>query len=112
MQAIDKHAPLRKQTVRNFRAPWLDEELRDLMKLRDDLKNVALLSSFESDGQMYRRLRNYVTALKKKKKQLYYGNKIKDIKDDKKKLWSLVNGMMGRKPKSTSTYLEVEGNFD
>jgi len=61
---------------------------------------------------MYRRLRNYVTALNKNKKQLYYGNKIKDIKDDKKKLWSLVNGMMGRKPKSTSTYLEVEGNFD
>ena len=40
-----------------------------------------------------------------------YGNKIKDIKDDKKKLWSLVNGMMSHRPKSTSTYLEVEGTF-
>lgn len=41
MQVIEKHAPIRKQTVRNLRSPWLDEELRELMKQRDDAKKSS-----------------------------------------------------------------------
>ena len=32
------------------------------MRLRDEAKKSAILSSFESDWQIYRKLRNYVTA--------------------------------------------------
>lgn len=81
------------------------------MKQRGDAKYLAIASNYESDWQMYKRLRNYVTTFNKKKKQLYYENKIKAVKNDKKKLWSLVNGMMGQRPKSCPAYLEVEGNF-
>lgn len=42
---------------------------------------------------------------------MYYRNKIKDVIADKKRVWSLINGMMGQRPKSCPAYLEIEGNF-
>lgn len=40
----DKHAPIKKFTVRSVKAPWLDEELRNMMRDRDLLKKSAILS--------------------------------------------------------------------
>ena len=42
MPIIDKYAPLRKQTVRNVKAPWLDQELHELMKQRNQAKVDAI----------------------------------------------------------------------
>lgn len=38
---------------------------------------------------------------------MFYDNKIKYVKNDKKRLWSLVNGMIGHRLR----YLEMEGKF-
>ncbi len=85
LQVLEKHAPLRKYTVRSKRSPWLDSELRNLMKQRDDAKTVAVQSGLQSDWQIYKKSRNYVTASNKKKKLMFYETKIKDVKNDKKK---------------------------
>ena len=68
LRVIDVHAPMRKQTVRNVNSPWLDSELKDLMKQREEAKKVAVTSGYESDWQIYKKLRNYVTAANKKRK--------------------------------------------
>ena len=78
------------------------------MRLRDEAKKSAIISSFESDWQIYRKLRNYVTSLNNKKKQSFHKNKINNEENDKKKMWNVVNDMMGRKPKSCPFYLEVD----
>ena len=57
------------------------------MKQRNEAKKVAAISGYQSDWQIYKKLRNYVTAINKKKKQLYFKNKIMSVKNDKKKLW-------------------------
>ena len=108
---IELYAPMRKNTVRNFKSPWLDTELRESMRSRDKAKQAAMISGSESDWQVYKKLRNYVTAQNKRKKQLFYENKIKSVKSDKKKMWNVVNDMMGRNPKSCPSYLEVDGTF-
>ena len=38
---VDKHAPLRKRSVKGSSAPWLDKELRSLMLQRDNAKTTA-----------------------------------------------------------------------
>ena len=38
---IDKHAPVKKLTVRTVKAPWMDEELKNCMVERDGAKGVA-----------------------------------------------------------------------
>ena len=57
----DKHAPIKKLTVRSLKAPWLDEELRNLMRERDLLKRSAIMSGNVADWQAYRSLRNIIT---------------------------------------------------
>ena len=48
-----KHAPLRKSTVRSNGAPWIDDELRNVMIQRADAKNVAEKYGTLFDKQSY-----------------------------------------------------------
>ena len=41
MSIADKHAPLRKCTVRSNGATWIDDELRKFMIQRFDAKEIA-----------------------------------------------------------------------
>lgn len=59
---IDHHAPVRKMTVRTFGAPWLDEELKQQMALRNEAKAIANKTGSVIDRRKYFKLRNYVTS--------------------------------------------------
>ena len=111
LRVIDTHAPMRKQTVRKVNCPWVDSELRDLIKQREDAKKQAVITGYESDWQVYRKLRNHIVTINKKKKRLYYENKINAVGNDKKKMWSVVNDMLGRQQSSGQSYIEVDGSF-
>lgn len=78
---MDKHAPVRRLTVRAARAPWVDEELKGYMGQRENEREVAKKSGFLYDWQIYCKLRNYVTNLNRKKKKLYE-SRINCIKHD------------------------------
>lgn len=74
-------------------------------------KQVANDSGLKSDWQVYCRYRSYVTSLNKRKNKLYYENMIKNINNDSKKMWSVLNDVMGRRRKVTPPYVEKEGLF-
>ena len=80
----DKHAPIKKLTVRSLKAPWLDEELRNLMRERDLLKRSAIMSGNVADWQAYRSLRNIITKLNRQKKKYYYHSKFEECHGDSK----------------------------
>ena len=111
MPLVDKHAPLKKFTVRSARTPWLDKEIKELMKQRDQAKKTAVTTGYKVDWEVYRKLRNSVTKLNRNRKKLYYENRINDSRNDNKKLWNTLNDLLGRNTKSSPSYLEVEGNF-
>ena len=79
LNVVNIHAPMRRQTVRKINSPWLDSELKDLIKQRDEAKKMAVVSGYESDWQIYKKVRNFVVAANKKKKRLYYDDKIKAV---------------------------------
>lgn len=111
MPLVDKHAPMKKFTVRSVGAPWLNRELKEYMVERDQAKLTANRSGYQSDWQIYCKLRNSVTKVNKKKKKLYYEGRINEIKNDSKKLWNTLNNLMGRSTKKTPSFLETEGKF-
>ncbi len=67
---VNKHAPVRKLTVRNAMSPWLDQELKARMMERDRAKTEAIKSGGEQEWSMYCKLRNFVTMLNKTKKKM------------------------------------------
>lgn len=49
-EIVDIHAPLRKYTVKTKPAPWLTDDLRDLMEMRDMAKLEAKTSGYHQIG--------------------------------------------------------------
>lgn len=111
MPIVDKHAPLRRMTVRNIASPWLDAELKEYMKKRDQLKSEASLSRDIGIWERYKQLRNFVTKLNRTKKRIYYEHKFEEAKLDRNKLWNTLNQLTGRRDKSVPTFLDVGDTF-
>ena len=77
---IDKHAPLCEMRVSEKYCPWIDRDLRDLMRTRDKLKKSAIKSKSAPLLDSYRHVRNKVNALNTQQKKEYYNNKISACK--------------------------------
>ena len=108
---MNKHAPVKKKTVRSTTAPWLDNELRQHMTQRNNVKAEAIKSNDAAKWSIYRKLRNYVTKLNETKKRNYFKNRLENAKLDSKKIWNTLNELTGRKVNQTPSYLEAEGHF-
>ena len=66
---VNKHAPLRKFTVKPNGAPWIDEELKNLMKQRNDLKRCFIASGSVNDKSAYCKIRNLITKVNREKRE-------------------------------------------
>ena len=64
---------------------------------RDSAKLTAIRSGYQSDWQIYHKLRNFLTNLNKKKKKMYYKARINAIKNDSKKLCNTLKQLNGKK---------------
>lgn len=62
-------AAVKRLSVRLKKASWLDDELRNCMKRRDQLKKHVFTSGYLADWKAYRLLRNKVTKLNRQKKK-------------------------------------------
>jgi hypothetical protein len=45
----NKHAPIRKMTVKTVKSPWIDEELKNCMVEMDEAKGIANKSGYTTD---------------------------------------------------------------
>jgi len=107
----DQHAPAKRRTVRSNPAGWVDDELREVMKLRDDAKKEALASGLVSDMCIYKKLRNAAVKLNRKKKASYFKSKIAESRNDPKEMWRTLNGMMGRGLRRSACTVERDGEI-
>jgi len=112
-QVVDEHAPVRKSTVRSSPAQWVDGDLRELMTLRDDAKKEAQASGLSSDYMVYKRLRNVVVRENRKKKKAHYRELLDthSCNGDTKKLWRVINGILGRNTCDTPKFIETNGKI-
>ena len=109
MDIVNRHVPLKKITVKNRPAPWLDNNLRALMMERDLAKKAFVKSGSMEDKLRYCQLRNNVTKLNKIKRRDYYKQRLYDARLDGKKLWNVLNDIMGRKSNVSTPFVESNG---
>lgn len=105
----DSHAPLRKFSVKTKSAPWLTDNIRDLMLLRDESKFEARASGLLSDWAVYRKLRNHVVKLNRESKREYFLDAINNSRKDPKSMWNTINNLLGRSKYSTPSSIESNG---
>ena len=53
LPVTDRHAPIKKLTVKTAKSPWIDDELKNVMTERDEAKGMANKSGNTADWQTY-----------------------------------------------------------
>ena len=102
LSMCNKHAPVRRKTIRGVKCPWLTVATKKLMNERDSVLRKARRSGSEVDWSMYRRLRNQVSNRIKIEKRRYQRNEISDNLDNPKSFWKTMKNIFpGNKDKTT-----------
>ena len=99
---IEKHAPLSEMRVSEKYCPWIDKDLRDLMRTRDKLKKSAVKGKSPILMASYRRIRNKVNALNVRLKKQHYTDRISECKGNMKESWKTINELLNKRSKSSN----------
>ena len=73
---IDKHAPIKSMRVSEKYCPWINKDLKGLMRKRDKLKKSAVKHNSSSLMKSYRKIRNRVNQLNINLKRQYFSEKL------------------------------------
>ena len=105
---LDEHAPLRAMKKRRKQVPWITEEVREIMRVRNSLWKKARKTKDEQTWLEFRLARNYVTAEMRRCKRAYLEDVIKSTRKQPRRLWSELNRVMGRHTQSTVQHIQTD----
>ena len=112
---MDKVAPIKLIRISGrwkFTEPWLTTGLeRSSRSLRKLYKASLMEGSTENEKKSYKEFRNIYNWTKRAMMKKYYSDKSSEYRTNTKKLWELMNSIIGKnKNKGCSiSYLTVEG---
>ena len=99
--AIDKYAPLIERRVSDKSTPWLNPEIKKMLRTRDKLKTAAIKSRSNILMEAYKRVRNTTNAMNSKFKKECSTDKIHSCDGNIKDTWSTINMLINKRPKTT-----------
>ncbi|CAH1245976.1 ANTXR1 [Branchiostoma lanceolatum] len=106
----NKHAPVKKFRVKGTDCPpWLSQDVRELMSLRDQARYTAEKTQRPTDWETYKKLRNHTKRLILSKKRNHYTDKINNgsVSD----MWSSLKSLLGKPNSGDITGMkDTEGN--
>ena len=110
LNTLDKHAPLKKKTIRANHAPYMTKTLKSAIMKRTQLANKYHNTRRDIDYSNFRRQKNYVDRLYKKEKKSFVNNLSMGDLTDNKKFWNTFNKLFSDKSKSNHKITLVKGN--
>lgn len=100
---LDRHAPVVQKTVNGKPSPWLTEEVKRHMNVRDQLNRKAQKHGRPVDWQNFRRKKNFVINEIKRSKKNYFKNQLKENYKKSDKLWDTIKRIFPVKKTVTSS---------
>ena len=101
LSIADFHAPEITKKVRSEYAPWITDNIRQVMHRRDFLKKKAVKTGSKQLHDAYKRTRNDLNRLIKNTKATYFTNTLNDCENNPKKMWKTINKLTNKKSKTT-----------
>ncbi len=99
---INKHAPIRHIRVSEKYCPWINAELKQLIRTRDRIKKAAVRQKSQLLMNSYRQLRNKVNKLNISLKKQYFSEKILLHEGNMKESWRTINQLLNKRSKTTN----------
>ena len=98
---LDKHAPFIQILPKDEKKyiPWYNEELKEKIKIKKELLKDSRTFGKEIFEKRLNKLTNTINSLKKILKRKYISEELEKAGDDAKKLWKILNFLIGKKEK-------------
>ena len=93
MNTIDTYAPKKEGRVKNSSQEWFDREIKDSMLARNKLFKKFKKSRLHIDEQIYKKAKNKVLCLIRKKKKEYFELKLEENIGKPKELWKVIKSL-------------------
>ena len=97
LKVLQKHAPLKKKLIRANHAPYMTKALRTSMMRRSQLETKYYKSKSPDDKKAYKKQKNFVSRLCKKKMKCFYQNLDLNNFLDNKKFWKNIKPFFSEK---------------
>ena len=121
LSVLNRHAPWVKFQKRKMYVPWLTKETKELMKQRDNWKEVAKDIALNNLGtpsdeqtyawNQYKKLRNKINNQKKNEERRFKTEKVAEDLDSPEKTWKTAKEFMDWKQQGPPHQLQVNGQL-
>ena len=90
LSCFDKLAPVIKKRIRGKPSPWLTDELKKAMNIRDMLLRKSRKTKSASDISAYKKKRSELNSLLNKSKQAYYRDLLNETSNNLDSFWNVI----------------------
>ena len=106
LMVLNKHAPLKKKTIRGNNVPYMTKTLRKAIMRRSELQTKYFKNGNVENLQTFKKQKNYCSRLYKKERKYYYETLGVNNITDNKKFWKTIKPLLGDKS-SVSTKITL-----
>ena len=101
---LDSHAPIKTVKVRSHPCPFVSQDIKDLMKTRDQLHRRYLQTRDDLDWSNFKDARKAVKRMLKDSERNYYLDEVQRHKNNPGSLWKIIDQAIPSKSKEKHTY--------
>ena len=105
---LEQHAPIRRVKLRTRPNPFVTDEIKSLMKTRDNSRKQASRTNHPDAWASYRNLKREVKQRLKKAERDYVAKQIKDNPDDSSCLWKTIRSCIPKKTTGVKPFTKEE----
>ena len=103
LEVLDGHAPVKSVKVKHRHCPFVNEEIKELMRNRDRLLKRARCSGLPVDWELYRDSRQVVKFRLRKAEQEYINKEMEGCQNTSSQ-WKLIRNCLPRKEATQQVY--------
>ena len=91
VEAVNKHASMRKRKVKSESSPWTTAELRQKMGKRNFLRKQEVKQNSHQAWNDYKKARNEVNASIREARATFFNDSINKHSGNLKEIWNVIN---------------------
>ena len=110
LDTLNKHAPLKKKSVRANHAPYVTKTLRKAIMRRSNLQTIYFKKRTPESLKKYKKQKNYCSKLYKKERKAFFSNLNPSNICDNKTFWKYVQPFFSEKRKISNKITLVDDN--
>ena len=110
-EVLDKYAPVRIIQVRRKYAPWLSDQTKDAINIRNQAQQMANLIKTPENIRAYKNVRNKVNNMLKRDKANWEKEKLNYENNSSSDLWQYAKQIMNCSTNGPPSQLLVDGKL-